>query len=73
MSQQLTVRVARLDRSLTAVLDLITGLRAKLEALEERMEEIETAPPTEIVDGPCPTVVEIMPRKRGRPRRLADG
>lgn len=73
MSQQLTVRVARLDQTLTAALALIRGLRAKVEALEERMEEIETAPPTEIVDGPCPTVVEIMPRKRGRPRKLANG
>jgi len=67
MSQALAVRVARLDQSLTAALDLISDLRAKSAALEERIEDLETRPAD--VSG---TVVEIMPRKRGRPRKLAN-
>jgi len=67
MSQALAVRVARLDQSLTAALDLISDLRAKYAALEERIEDLETRPAD--VSG---TVVEIMPRKRGRPRKLAN-
>lgn len=67
MSQALAVRVARLDQSLTAALDLISDLRAKSAALEERIEDLETRPAD--VSG---TVVEIMPPKRGRPRKPAN-
>lgn len=71
MSQQLIVRVARIDASLTAALGLITDLRAKVADLEERLEDVETAPRE--TNESCPTVVEIMPKKRGRPRKIANG
>ena len=66
MSQALAVRVARLDQSLADAVKEIARLRAQVEEIG-----LMASHPLICVD-PNPVAVEIMPRKRGRPRKIAN-
>lgn len=82
MSQHLTVRVGHLDRALTDALDAIAGLTIKVGGMEDRIRDLEAAAvnamelfpseaPLDTREGP--TVVELMPKRRGRPRKENNG